>query len=201
MRHFTISLLFLFALAGFCFAQEKTILLDDFEGVISGGPDGTVDFGAGNGSSVEVRASTDIKHSGNQSIKVTFDAVANGYMWIARGFDLDAKNTDWLVKPQDIKWDEYSAISFYMYGSNSRVNLAFDIKDNGNEIWRFMVEDNFKGWKQIACPFKEFIVRDDWQPDNADKNGALDFPIRSFQFEPRPQAQGALYFDTVELTK
>ncbi len=201
MRHFAISLLFVFALAGSCFAQEKALLLDDFEGAISGGPDGTVDFGAGNGSSVEVRTSTDIKHSGNQSIKVTFDAVANGYMWIARGFDLDAKKTDWLVKPQDIKWDEYNAISFYMYGSDSRANVAFDIKDNGNEIWRFMVEDNFKGWKQVVCPFKEFIARNDWQPDSADKNGILGFPLRSFQFEPRPEAQGILYFDMVELTK
>ncbi len=182
-----------------CSAQEKVLLIDDFEGAISGGPEGTVDYGAGNGSSVELTASTDIKHSGKQSIKVTFDAIQNGYMWIARGFGLDVKNAGWLVKPEDIKWNDYNAISFYMYGSDSKTQVAFDIKDKGNEIWRFMTEDNFTGWKQIVCPFKDFVARDDWQPDNADKNGVLDFPIKSYQFEPRPEAKGTLYFDQVEL--
>jgi len=180
-------------------AQEQGLLLDDFEGSISGGPDGTVDFGAGNGSSVDVTAATDIKYSGNQSIKVTYDAVAGGYMYIARGFGLDAKNTNWLVKPEDIDWKKYKAFSFYVFGSDSKADVAFDIKDNSNEIWRFLFQDNFKGWKKILAPFNEFSVRDDWQPDNADKNGNLDFPVKSYQFEPRPEAKGALYFDRVEL--
>jgi hypothetical protein len=194
-----LTLVLSFAIAGLAFAQAQTLLIDDFEGTISGGPEGTVDYGAGNGSSVEVTAATDIAHSGKQSIKVDYDAVPDGYMWIARGFGLDAKNAAWLVKPEEIKWNEYNAISFYMYGVDSKVKVAFDIKDSGNEIWRFMAEDNFKGWKQIVCPFKDFIVRDDWQPDSADKNGTLDFPIKSYQFEPRPEAKGTLYFDQVEL--
>jgi hypothetical protein len=190
-----------FAIAAIVFAQSQNLLIDDFEVSISGGPEGTLDFGSGNGSSVDVTASTDIKNSGKQSIKVAFDAVSGGYMWVARGFGLDAKNTGWLVKPEDIKWNEYTAISFYMYGSDSKTKVAFDIKDSANEIWRYMTEDNFTGWKQIVCPFKEFVARDDWQPDSADKNGTLDFPIRSYQFEPRPAAKGTLYFDTVELVK
>jgi len=201
MQKVPFILLFILCVGTFSCAQNEGLLIDDFECAISGGPDGTVDFGAGNGSSVDVTASTDIKHSGVQSIKVTFNAVPNGYMWVARGIDLDAKNSGWLVKPEDIKWNEYNAISFYLYGSDAKTKVAFDIKDNGNEIWRFMVEDNFKGWKQIICPFKEFFVRDDWQPDNADKNGVLDFPVKSFQFEPRPEAKGSLYFDTVELLR
>jgi hypothetical protein len=188
-------------LAVSCQAQTPNLVIDDFEGAVSGGPDGTFDFGSGNGSSVEVVAATDIVQSGKQSIKVTFDAVSGGYMWIARGFGLDAKNTAWLVKPENIKWNEYSAISFYMYGSDSKTKVAFDIKDNGNEIWRYQTEDNFKGWKQIVCPFKNFMPRDDWQPDSSDKNVTLDFPLKSYQFEPRPEAKGTLYFDTVELTK
>ncbi len=184
-----------------CFAQSQPLLIDDFEGTISGGPEGTVDFGAGNGSSVDVTAATDIQHSGKQSIKVTFDAVSGGYIWIARGFGLDAKNTAWLIKPENIPWKDYSAISFYMYGNDSKTKVAFDIKDNGNEIWRYVTEDNFKGWKQIVCPFKDFVVRDDWQPDSADKNAVLDFPLKSYQFEPRPAAKGTLYFDQVELIK
>jgi hypothetical protein len=44
-------------------------------------------------------------------------------------------------------------------------------------------------------------VRDDWQPDGADKNGQIDFPIKVCQFEPLPGSKGTLYFDTVELVK
>jgi len=121
-------------------------------------------------------------------------------MWVARGFGLDSKHTDWLLKPDAIGWQKVKAITFYMYGSDSKTMIAFDIKDNGNEMWRFMIEDNFKGWKQIVCPLPEFFSRGDWQPDSADKNAVLDYPIKSFQFEPRPQAKGVLYFDKVELT-
>lgn len=185
----------------FCFAQEKGLLIDDFEGAILGGPEGTVDFGAGNASSVKVSAATDIAHSGKQSLKVAYDAVQDGYMWVARGFDLNAKNTAWLVNPQDLKWEEYKAIVFYMYGSDSKTKIAFDIKDSGNEMWRFMLEDDFKGWKQIVCAFGDFFARGDWQPNDADKNATLDFPVKSFQFEPRPVAKDVIYFDDVELIK
>ncbi len=182
-----------------CFAEKQGLLIDDFENQVSGGPSGTVDFGAGGGSSVEVTASSDTRHSGSQSIKVIYDAVPGGYIWVARGFELDVENADWLIKPQDIDWKKYNAISFYIYGSNSGAKIAFDIKDNGNELWRFMIDDNFKGWNKIICPFKEFFARSDWQPDSADKNSQLDFPLKSFQFEPRPVAKGTVYFDCVEL--
>lgn len=118
---------------------------------------------------------------------------------MARGFGLDAKNTAWLVKPEDIDWSKYKAFTFFVFGSDSKTQVAFDIRDNGNEMWRFSFEDNFKGWKKIVCPFNMFFARDDWQPNNADNNLTLDFPIKVFQFEPRPQAQGTLYFDCVEL--
>jgi hypothetical protein len=61
--------------------------------------------------------------------------------------------------------------------------------------------DNFQGWEKITCPFSEFFARGDWQPQNADKNAVLNFPVKSFQFEPRPDSgtkQGKLYFDCVE---
>ncbi|KPK98903.1 MAG: hypothetical protein AMJ95_02185 [Omnitrophica WOR_2 bacterium SM23_72] len=201
MRILHIILILCLVMTGLCCAQNQSqgLLLDDFEGPITGGPEGTVDFGAGNGSSVDVTAAQDIKYSGNQSLKAVYDAVSGGYMYIARGFGLDAKNTAWLVKPEDIDWAEYKAFSFYVYGSDSKTQVAFDIKDNGNEMWRFSFEDNFKGWKKITCLFNMFFARDDWQPNNADNNLTLDFPIKVFQFEPRPQAQGTLYFDRVEL--
>lgn len=182
-----------------CFAQNNGLLIDGFEAVISGGPTGTVDFGSGGGSSVEVTAAKDIKHAGSQSLKVVFDAVPGGYMWIARGYGLDAKNSLWLVQPEVIDWGKYKGISFYMFGSNSGAAAAVDIKDNVGEIWRYLVTDNFKGWQKVECLFSGFSARSDWQPDSADKNGQLDFPVKSYQFEILPAAKGTLYFDEVEL--
>ncbi len=196
-------LIFVLALsfAGLSFAADEALLIDDFEVAIYGGPEGTVDFGAGNGSSVEVSAGTDIVHGGKQSLKVTYDAIPGGYIWIAGGYDLDAKNAGWLMKVGDINWNKYNTIAFYMYGSDTKAKIAFDIKDNGGEILRYIFEDNFKGWKQIVCPFNEFAARSDWQPRNAEKNGQIDFPIKSYQFEPLPPAKGTLYLDDAELLK
>jgi len=187
--------------AGVCLAEEKKLLIDDFEISVSSGPEGTVDFGAGNGSAVEVTETTDIKNSGDKALKVVYDAVDGGYIYVARGSGLDAKKAGWSIKPQDIKWEEYNAISFYVYGTDSKAKIAFDIKDNGGEIWRFITEDDFKGWKRVVCNFGKFAVRDDWQPQDADNNGKLDFPIKIFQFEPLSGSKGTLYFDTVELVK
>jgi hypothetical protein len=180
--------------------QAQGLLIDDFEGEITGGPSGTVDFGSGNGSSVNVSAATDVKNTGDQSLKVEFDAVPGGYMWIARGWGLDVKTAAcWLVDPEDIDWAQYNAIAFYMHGENSGSKIAVDVKDAGGEMWRSIVEDNFSGWKQVVCTFDFLFARSDWQPNTADVNGTLDFPLKSFQFEPLAESKGVLYFDTVEL--
>ena len=198
---FFVTVLAVLSAVGISWAEGKNLLIDDFEISISNGPEGTVDFGAGNGSTVKVSAATDVKNTGKQALRVDFDAVSGGYMYIARGQGLDAHNTGWLVNPDDIKWQDYKAFSFYMYGSDSKGKIAFDLKDSGNEIWRFIVEDNFKGWKQIICNFDQFTVRGDWQPQNSDNNGVLNYPIRSFQFEPLPPLKGTIYFDTMELIR
>lgn len=193
-----------FSLAAFLFLfsttiAEEALLIDDFEGPIS---EETVDFGTGRGSNLEVLAEKEVKFSGNQSLKIIYDAVSGGYMWIARGYDLDIKVAGaWLALPEDINWRNFNAISFYMYGQNSGNAVTFDTKDNGNEMWRFILKDDFSGWKQVIVRFEEFFARPDWQPQNADKNSSLDFPIKSFQFEPLPEGRGTLYFDCVELMK
>ncbi len=187
---------------GMSLAADSDLLVDDFEIVsVTTGPQGTVDFGAGNGSTVSVVGATDIKNTGKQSLKVDFDAANGGYIYVARGKGLDAANANWQINPEDLRWEEYQGFSFYMYGTDSKAKVAFDIKDNGDELWRFVVVDDFKGWKKVVCNFNKFVVRDDWQPAGADKNGKIDFPIKIFQFEPLPSAKGTLYFDTVELVK
>ncbi|MDD5247304.1 MAG: carbohydrate binding domain-containing protein [Candidatus Omnitrophica bacterium] len=202
MRTLFLVVCLVFGLMFSCFAQQNgNLALDSFEVVVSGGPEGTVDFGAGNGSNVTVEAATDIAHGGKQALKVTYDAVSGGYIFVARGFDLDAKNTGWLVEPKEIRWRDYQGVAFYCYGSNSGTKFAFDLCDDSNELWRFIFEDNFTGWKKIECPFSGFQVRTDWQADDAFKNDKLDFPVKSYQFEPLPVAAGTIYFDDVELFK
>lgn len=201
MKRIGLALVFFLLLAGACLAGIDNLVIDGFEGAISGGPEGTVDFGAGNGSSVQVTGAKGVKYAGDQSLKIDYDAVAGGYIYVAKGWGLDAKNAGWLVKPEAIDWGYYKAITFEMYGSGSNAKFAFDVKDNGNELWRFVVEDNFQGWKKIICAFKDFSPRSDWQPESADKNGIMDFPLKSYQFEPLPAAKGTVYFDEVTLIK
>jgi hypothetical protein len=198
MKIMALVLAVMLSAAGVCLAADN-LVIDDVQGAVLGGPGGTVDFGAGNGSEVEVAADANISNFGTESLKVSYNAVPGGYIWVARGWDLDAKRAGWLVTPQEIKWDKYNAISFYIYGSNSGAAIAFDIKDNGNEIWRFLLKDDFTGWKQIICPFDGFFARGDWQPESADKNAGIDFPLKSYQLEPLPEAKGTIYFDHVEL--
>jgi hypothetical protein len=176
---------------------SAVLLLDDFEGEISSS---TVDYGVGGGSEMQVVASGDIKYHGQQSVKLEYNSVKDGYMWMARGCGLDVKGAaKWLVKPENINWSKYSAFSFYIYGTNSGTSIAVDIIDSGFEYFRFMIKDDFSGWKQIICPFDQFFARGDWQPNKAQTNAKLDFPVYSFQFEPRSLTKGTVYFDYVHL--
>lgn len=183
-----------------CQAQglKKALMLDDFEGPIVQGQ--TIDAGTGNGSSLAVSADPDVKESGAQSLKLTYDAIAGGYMWVARGYGLDVKGAShWLAEPDKIDWTKYGAISFYFKGTGSGARMAFDVKDKGGEMFRFMVTDDAQDWKQVVCPFDQFFARGDWQPDTAEKNGILDFPVKSFQFEFIAVAKGTANIDDVQL--
>ncbi|MDD5492716.1 MAG: carbohydrate binding domain-containing protein [bacterium] len=187
------------------FAADS-LLLDSFEGEIipagitSGSMSGNVDYGSGGGSSVEVYADDADKVDGKQSLKVVFFAMPGGWIWIARGYNIDVKGAGaWNVRPQDIKWDKYNAISFWMKGTKSGKQLAFDIIDAKKEYFRYLVQDDSDIWKQVIIPFKSFEARTDWQPNNATKNKTIDFPIMTYQFEPRPKNEGEWSFDKVEL--
>lgn len=197
LQTFYIGIILIFFLS--CRSSSKEILIDNFEGEIS--PQ-SVDFGSSQGSSVKVSSDNNLKVCGEQALKITYELKPSGYMWVARGYNLDVKGAaQWEVKPEDIAWEEYNALSIYMYGANSGSVVALDIKDRGGEFWRFLLDDDFEGWKEIVCPFDEFFVRRDWQPDTAVRNETLDFPVMSFQFEPRMPGKGTYYFDCVKLIK
>jgi hypothetical protein len=191
-----------FCFAGFALGEEakKVLVLDDFEFEITSGPQGTIDVGAGNGSSVAVSADEEIKKTGAQSLKIDYDAVSGGYIRVARGYNLDVKGAAvWLHAPQDIKWSSYAAISFYLDGQGSGAKIAFDVKDAGGEMYRFMVIDDTKGWKQVICPFDQFLPRGDRQPPTGNAPEIMDFPLMSFQFEPIAIAKGTVRIDDVVL--
>ena len=195
---FPLIIIFLLGLTG-CSPSSSQLLIDSFEGELTSR---TVDFGAGGGASLIVEAEKLLKVCGEQSMKLEYDLKPSGYMWVARGYNLDVKDAArWLVSPESIDWRRYSAFRFSMYGRNSSGVIAFDIRDSGGEMWRFLVDDDFKGWDEIDCPFSQFFVRGDWQPQSAERNEVLDFPIMSFQFEPRFPGKGIYYFDCVKLVR
>ncbi|MEI8348605.1 MAG: carbohydrate binding domain-containing protein [Candidatus Omnitrophota bacterium] len=190
---------FLLVAAGCSSAPVESLLIDSFEGEIN---KQTIDYGTSEGTVLMVSADIQQKVCGEQSLKIEYDLKPSGYMWIARGYNLDVKSAaQWLITPQQIVWKKYNAISLQMYGSNSGSVVAFDIKDAGGEVWRFLIDDDFSGWKEIVCLFSGFFVRKDWQPETAQKNDTIDFPIMSFQFEPRLPGKGMYYFDCVKLVR
>lgn len=177
--------------------RAPEVLIDSFEGNLTSE---TVDFGSSSDSSVSVEASKDLKKCGQQAIKINYDLSPSGYMWVARGFNLDVEGAaKWLIDPSDIKWHKYNAISVQVYGADSGAVIALDIKDAESQMWRCLFDDNFKGWKKIVCPFSDFFARRDWQPQQAKINEKIDFPVTSFQFEPRLPGQGSYCFDCVKL--
>ena len=179
--------------------KAPDFLIDSFEGEVSSE---TVDFGSSDNSSLVVVSDKEIKVCGEQSLKLDFELNPSGYMWAARGHGLKVEGAaKWEAKPCDIKWSKYDAFSLYMHGQNSGGIIAFDIKDSGGELWRVFLDDDTSGWKEFVCPLAEFFPRGDWQPENADRNEVLDFPIMSFQFEPRIMGKGVYYFDCVKLIK
>ena len=182
-----------------CTKAPPDFLIDSFEGEINSK---TVDFGSSDNSSLVVVSDKEIKVCGEQSLKLDFELNPSGYMWAARGYGLKIEGAaKWEAVPRDIKWSRYNTFSLCMHGRNSGGIIAFDVKDSGGELWRVFLDDDTEGWKEFICPFTEFFPRGDWQPEDSDRNEVLDFPIMSFQFEPRIMGKGVYYFDCVKLIK
>ena len=185
-------MMFVDGIPAFC----EELMLDSFEGEIG---KKTVDFGGGSGSTLQVTASKDNKSCGQQAIQLSYKLEPSSYLFCARGDGLDVASAHWEGPAHDkIDWAKYTGISLMMSGKDNGP-IAFDVKDAGGELWRFMLENKKDGWVEMVVPFNKFTVRDDWQPTSTDGNRKLDFPIKSFQFEPKQPGEGVVYFDCVKL--
>ncbi len=189
--------------------QENELLLDSFEGALT---KETVDFGAHAESVLTAQASKAEKSCGEQSLKISYQLNAGGYMFCARGHGLDVAGALWEgPQPDKIQWSDFVGIKFMLNNATSTgtaaqpaadpTQIAFDVKDAGGEMWRYAVTSDRKGWVEVAVPLTQFKVRDDWQPATADGNRQLDFPLQSFQWEPKSMGEGTLFVDCVKLYK
>ncbi|MBD3246246.1 MAG: hypothetical protein GF333_04475 [Candidatus Omnitrophica bacterium] len=177
-------------------APSPVQMIDSFEGQLDSN---TVDFGSSDNSQVNVSASREKARCGEQSLKIEYSLDPSGYMWIARGYGLDVSGAaQWILPPDQIEWSQYNAIGLSMFGINSGSVVAFDVKDAGGELWRVIIDDSFRGWKELHFPFQSFFPRQDWQPESAEVNEVMDFPLMSYQFEPRLPGKGVYHFDCVK---
>lgn len=73
-------------------------------------------------------------------------------------------------------WSNYTAVSFWLYGTNSANTFQFEIFDNGAtgataERFDYVVTDDFNGWQKIVIPFGDFTRATDFQPGGAPDDG------------------------------
>ena len=76
---------------GTCLAQGENLLIDDFEVAVTNGPEGTVDFGSGNGATVSVTTGTEIKNTGNQVVEAPDKMPEKKGGKVKKGKDLRSK--------------------------------------------------------------------------------------------------------------
>jgi len=195
---YTAVLICSFCLLVGCGMNADELILDNLEGEINST---TVDYGSAKNSSLKVEADVQNKTCGHQSLRLVYELNEDGYMYAARGYGLDALNANkWSKLPEKIDWRSYQAFRFSVYGRNNGI-VAFDIKDAGGEMWRHEFNVDFEGWKDIIIPYLEFENRKDWQPQTAILNGVLEFPLKSYQWEPKRQGENKINFDCVKLIR
>lgn len=150
-----------------------TSLLVDFEG---GLPGGWFDF-SGGGASVTTAApvisdSDPLARPGqvgnNTILEATFNATT-GYAGFGQDFSLTTGSQNWI---------NFTAVSFWMYGTNSGNSYQFEIFDNRSdpgtdtaERFDTLFSDNFSGWQQVVIPFADFSRATDFQPGGAPDDG------------------------------
>ncbi|MDQ2996998.1 MAG: hypothetical protein M3R61_08090, partial [Chloroflexota bacterium] len=140
------------------------IIVDSFETPLRSGLDGTIAIGFNtfqdpNSSVAITTAAPPAPVPGvsdpNNVLKLDLNVVS--FAGVTHGFENAAAN-QWVS--QD--WSAYEGISFWLYGTNSQINLFVDVLDNRNtplkttddaERWSVAFKDNFSGWQEIKLPF------------------------------------------------
>ena len=71
-----------------------------------------------------------------------------------------------LLAPQD--WSAFDALTFWLYGNNTGIDLYIDLLDNRGgpdafypfELWTSTFKDDFSGWKQLSFAFSSLVRKD-----------------------------------------
>lgn len=143
---------------------------------------------AGPGSTMTAEYQTAIVHGGKQALKTKMDT-SN---WAGTLIELSGATAD---------WTGYSKLKLWVYGSKSGRRFNIDLEEKGKEQCRYTITDDFEGWKEFVIKLSEFLPRTDWQPNDADKNGKLDFPLKTIQFFTSASFGSTLYFDDISIEK
>jgi beta-glucanase (GH16 family) len=140
------------------------IIVDNFETPLRAGLDGTIKIGFNTfqdpNSSVAISTAAPPApvpgvSDPNSVLKLDLNVVS--FAGVTHGFENAAAN-QWVS--QD--WSAYEGISFWLYGTNSGIDLFVDVLDNRNspppttddaERWSVALKDNFSGWLEIKLPF------------------------------------------------
>jgi beta-glucanase (GH16 family) len=140
------------------------IIVDSFETPLRSGLDGTIAVGFNTfqdpNSSVAISTAAPPApvpgvSDPNSVLKLDLNVVS--FAGVTHSFENAAAN-QWVS--QD--WSAYEGISFWLYGTNSGIDLFVDVLDNRNspprttddaERWSVALKDNFSGWQEIKLPF------------------------------------------------
>jgi beta-glucanase (GH16 family) len=103
----------------------------------------------------------------NTFVEATFDATT-GFAGFGEDFAISGT--------QD--WSSFTAVSFWLYGTNSGQSFQFEIFDNRSdptidtaERFDTIFTDDFNGWQKITIPFSDFTRATDFQPAGAPDDG------------------------------
>ncbi len=115
------------------------------------------------------------------------------------GFGVDFGVT---TGPQD--WSDYTAFSFWFYGSGTGEEYQAEISDNSSdgtsanaERFDYNFVDDFAGWQQVVIPFAEFTRATDYQPPGAPDDGLTLTEMWGWAMVLQPGTLGDFYLDDV----
>jgi beta-glucosidase len=164
-----------------------SLMINDFE---SGFPPGFGTFGGEHPSISLVSTPLPGIAGPNTAMQVDYNVFSYG------GFFHDFSSS------QD--WSSFEGMRFWFFGENSGKTYQFEIKDGGtgpaaSELWEVFFVDDFTGWRQLAFPFSEFVIRTSYQPTGGPINGTLDLTEMFGYASNLPVGPGTFLIDNIEV--